>query len=593
MAAASDLSLRLSLRQVRHLARDVFYERGEDYFANGLVQSLVQHGNTVTAVVSGTHDYTVRLSAEDGHLVHRCSCPLGLDGAFCKHTVATCLAWLDAGKNDTRQSSGKRAVRSTASVELVTIDDLRPWLLQQPASVLADFLLETAVRDTRLREKLLRLAARATARGLDLSVYRKAIDRATRTRGFIDYHEASGFAENVREAVAPLQEILDEDPSQAAVVMDLAEHTLTRVENVLAEADDSDGEIGSVLDELQDFHLAACNIARPDPEALAARLFAWETHDGWGVFHNAAEIYADVLGAAGHAAYRRLAEAAWAKLPAHKPGDHEGCKGSRYLITGIMESLARASGDIDALVAIKAKNLSYAWDYLQIAEIYREASRTDDALDWAERGLRAFPRDTDSRLLAFLADEYHCRRRHDDALALVWRPFESHPTLENYQLLKRHAKRAAAWPDWRGRALDYLRTKIAREEPPRKNVHPHAFWTAALSASLVRIHLWEKDVETAWLAAQDQRLPSDLWLELAAARAKTHPADAIPLYLREAESHISRTGKEAYRTAVTLLKKIRDLHLRLSQSAEWTALLNRLRTTHKAKRTFIALVSDL
>src|SRR5690606_33231883 len=111
----------------------------------------------------------------------------------------------------------------------------------------------------------------------------------------------------------------------------------------------------------------------------------------------------------------------------------------RFRLTNIMEALARTTGDLDAVVAIKAKNLSHAYAFLQIAELYGDARRHDDALAWAERGLKAFPKNTDSRLLEFLATEYHRRGRHDEAIALGWRQFDERPSLETYRVLKSHA----------------------------------------------------------------------------------------------------------------------------------------------------------
>ena len=582
---ASALSRLLTLKQIRQLAGDTSFARGEAYCAEGRVRSLVAHGDTLTATVTGTENYTVRLAAEDGALTHRCSCPVGADGAFCKHGVAVALAWLAA---DPREANAE----SSASTPLVTLDDLRPWLIEQPSATLAGWLLETAERDDRLREKLLRHAARATHKGLDLSAYRKSIDRATRTGGFIEYSAAFGFAEGVREAVEPLRELLTGDVAQAAAVIELVEHALARVEEAMESADDSNGEIGTLLTELQDLHLAACEAARPDPAELAARLFEWELGDGWDVFYNAAETYADILGAAGLAAYRRLAEAAWRKLPSLKPGDNKGYDGSRFRLTSIMEALARTSGDVEALVAIKARDLSHAYHYLQIAELYRNAKQSDVALDWAERGVKAFPRDTDERLLEFLADEYHRLGRHDKALALMWRPFESRPSLEHYQLLKKHADRADAWPQWRDRALVTLRKMIAQEAAGKKGRVDFG-WGHAHHGTLVQVFLWEKDHQSAWTEAQKHPLDRRLWLELAAVREKTHPADAIPIYLREAEALIAQAGNRSYGEAIRRLKQIKTLHLRLSLADEWTATLVRLRTQHKAKRNFIALAASL
>ncbi len=90
--------------------------------------------------------------------------------------------------------------------------------------------------------------------------------------------------------------------------------------------------------------------------------------------------------------------------------------GRRYRITSIMEALARANGDVESLVAIKSRDLSSAYSFLKIAEIYREAGQHDRALEWAERGALAFPDKTDSRLREFLAEEYHRRHRHAEAM---------------------------------------------------------------------------------------------------------------------------------------------------------------------------------
>ena len=57
----------------------------------------------------------------------------------------------------------------------------------------------------------------------------------------------------------------------------------------------------------------------------------------------------------------------------------------------MMEALARQSGDLEALLAVKSRSLSFAYDFLQIAESCRKAGRADLAIEWAERGVRAFP----------------------------------------------------------------------------------------------------------------------------------------------------------------------------------------------------------
>ena len=199
---SSTLGRLLTPKQIKHLAGERSFLRGRDYCDGGHVRSLVVHGDTLTATVCGTHDYAVRLAVKDGSLQHRCSCPVGADGGFCKHGVAVALAWLGANSAD-GSPARKKSRPEPDDTLIVRLDDLHPWLLEQPPDKLAGYLLEVAERDDRLREKLLRAAARATAKGLNLTAYHRSLERATRTGGFIDYYGAGGYAEGVREAVAP------------------------------------------------------------------------------------------------------------------------------------------------------------------------------------------------------------------------------------------------------------------------------------------------------------------------------------------------------------------------------------------------------
>jgi uncharacterized Zn finger protein len=97
------------------------------------------------------------------------------------------------------------------------------------------------------------------------------------------------------------------------------------------------------------------------------------------------------------------------------------------------------------------------YNYWRIAETYRKANRHDQALAWAEKGLKAFPEHTDSRLREFAAEEYHRRKRHEDAVQLMWTAFLEQPYLEAYQTLKKHAAKAGSWPQWRERALTEIK----------------------------------------------------------------------------------------------------------------------------------------
>ena len=584
----------LDRRTLRRMAGTRSFGRGEEYFASGRVGALAEHEGQLTAKVRGTREYLVKLWADGDEVGYSCTCPIGADGAFCKHGVAAGLACLGDAS-----ASGKQG---RAPKPAVTMEDVRAYLENQNKDTLVRLIVEQAMNDDRLRERLLMKTARKGPKGLDLATFRRAIDRAVSTGDFVDYRSAYDYARGIEEVIDSVAELLKE--GYAAEVIELTEHALAEVEDAIGSVDDSDGHMGGILGRLQELHLAACKKAKPDPEELAKRLFVWEMRTEWDTFYGSAATYARVLGKRGIAAYRTLAEAEWARVPALGPGKDDADRyGRRFRITHIMETLAQQSGDVEALVAIKSRDLSHAYSYLQIAEVYKQARRFEEALEWAEQGVKAFPDRTDSRLRDFLAEEYHRRKRHDEAMALMWAEFAESPCLADYQKLKTHADRLpaapnatqagiAGWPLWRQKALAFLREELAKakKDPPkdRWGWAPHAD-----RSELVRIFLWEKDDEAAWREAKEGGCSDDLWLELAARREKDHPEDALPVYEAQIDTTVNKKNNDAYREAVGLLRKVRDLMTRLGCEAEFACYLDRVRVAHKAKRNFMKLMDQM
>jgi uncharacterized Zn finger protein len=578
--ASSSFAAFLERSTLRRIAGARSFERGEDYFLNGQVKALAEHEGTITAKVQGTRPYRIELWIEEDDLEYSCTCPMGADGEFCKHCVAVGLSWTE----NIEQKNLKKGKQAPG----VTIEDVRTYLLGQDKNALVEMLVNRSMEDDRLRQSLFIKAAKKSSKGLDLATYRRAIDDAVELDGFVDYRSAYDYAHRIKEAIDSVDELLKE--GRPAEVIKLTEYALGAVEEAMGSVDDSDGNMGGILERLQDLHHEACKKAKPDPEALAQRLFQWELRTGYDTFYGASETYAGVLGKKGLAVYQALAEAEWAKVPALRPGQRSSEEyGKRFRITHIMEMLARRTGDVEAVIAVKKRDLSLAYHYLQIAEIYKDARKHDLALEWAERGVKAFPERTDSRLREFLAEEYHRRKRYDEAMALIWAEFTEYPILDQYKKLKAHAQRIDQWKLWRDKALDYLRSEIARAKDQRqRNRWP--WYYHADHSELVRIFLWEKDVKAAWREAQEGGCSNDLWLELAAKRDKDHPEEALPIYQRQIEPTLDRKNNQAYAETINLLRKVRELMFRLERKDEFTNYLEKVRVAHRPKRNFMKLL---
>jgi len=581
----SRTSLRmLNRRKLRELAGERYFARGEAYFDEGRVRGLTEYRGRVSARVAGTEDYRVKLWVEGDDIGYACSCPLGDDGEFCKHCVAVGLAWVEE-----TEAKGQHSLRRDAAA---TLDDVRALLERQDKSRLVELLLNEALENENLRERLLLETARLNPARVNLATYRHALKRAIRTGNYVAYAGAGSYARGLHRVCESLAALLND--GHAAEVVELTEYALAQLEESLGYVDDSAGRVGSVAYELQELHRRACQQARSEPVALARRLFAWELRSEWEFFYGAVETYADVLGETGLAEYRRLAEAEWARVPALGAGERETeYDGRRFRITQIMQTLARQSGDVEALVEIMQRDLSAPYDYLQIAEAYRAAGKHDAALDWAERGWKIFAPDHDWRLGEFIADEYHRRGRHDEALSLIWEQFTQSPDLEHYRKLHTHAHEAgrSCWTRWRERALAHMRA--APEDRPHIGRRAQAYRRTADRSELVRILLWEKRYDEAWQEACAGGCAEDLWLQLAAAREAEHPADALMIYQARIAPLIELTNNTAYEQAVELLRKVRRLMLRLERTREFDDYLAALRVEYKRKRNFIQLLGTI
>lgn len=350
-----ELSQALDRATVAGLASALSYERGLAYLEAGRVGPLRASAGRVGATVQGSESYLVELRAEGEKLRFSCSCPIGREGAFCKHCVAVALAWLG--------EHGDPAP---------TLDDARVHLETLPQSELVELLIDHAHDDEALTRKLLLQAARpADGAVADVASLRTLIEQAFAYRDFVPYREVWGYVRGVEEATGALEALLEQ--GRGGDVVELAEHALKLAERALDHIDDSGGQMGDAIARIEELHLDACSKARPDPEALAERLFAWELDGPWDVFDQAVVRYAEVLGDTGLARYRELGEEAWAEVPKLAPGEgRSGRHGTRFRITRIMQALAQSSGNLAEEIAVAERDLSIGYRFLQIAELCRE-----------------------------------------------------------------------------------------------------------------------------------------------------------------------------------------------------------------------------
>ncbi len=128
------------------------FDRGQRCFADGRVVEVEGvkgelHGK-VRPAEAGRAAYVVRLWIRSEGLAYECTCPIGVERRFCKHTVAIALAHLERERADAERG----------------LDVLREALVTIPAPAMIDGLLVLARRDAVMADALKRMCLDALSR---------------------------------------------------------------------------------------------------------------------------------------------------------------------------------------------------------------------------------------------------------------------------------------------------------------------------------------------------------------------------------------------------------------------------------------------
>ncbi len=536
---------RFDIGALKNLVGANVFARGEKYHRDGHAQILSLEPGRVLAQVTGSEDYRTEVTLRGKQFGGECSCPAFEDWGFCKHMVAAALAANDAPTED----GG-------------ALSRIRDHLKAKSVDALVAMIVELAERDPALFRKLdtASIALRADDKTLETQL-RKAIDSATRTGDFIDYREASGWASGVDAALDALAEIAS---ARAAIALKLAVRAIERIEQATESMDDSDGHCGALLERARDIHLAAARAARPEPVQFARDLFARETEQDHDAFDGAAALYADALGETGLAEYRRLAAAAWDKLPACSGGgreDHE-FNYDYHRLSGILDFFAERDGDVEARIALRAKDLSSPWSYLQLAEFCRAQGRQEEALRRAEEGLWLFEdKRPDERLVLFTAELLAEAGRGEDAEARLWRAFEKAPSRALYDQLGKFGGKIAG-----ERAVTSLEDRLAKMTSPLRSDPADL---------LIEILTREKMYDAAWASARKHGASPARKNALAEASEKTHPVEALRIYAERVEQLVNGGGNPGYAQAAALIARMGKLRSAAEQMAYIAALKER------------------
>jgi tetratricopeptide (TPR) repeat protein len=209
--------------------------------------------------------------------------------------------------------------------------------------------------------------------------------------------------------------------------------------------------------------------------------------------------------------------------------------------------------------ALRAKDLSSQWQYLQLAEFCGAQGHDEEALRRAEEGLWLFEDERPDERLVFLTAELLVKAgRKKDAEARLWRAFEKSPSLALHAQLRKLGGKAAGV-----RAVEFVEGGLAKQTVSPWH-HP--------ADLLIRILMEEKMPDAAWAAVHRHGATMGVRESLARASEATHPKAAVDVYAERVEQLAGSGGNPAYAQAADLVARMAKLRSATEQAAYVTAL---------------------
>lgn len=604
-----DWQAALSDAALRDVAGAAVFARGQTYAASGAVQEpalsypQARRQIALQATVLGTQRYSAGvLVNENDDVQGDCDCPHAQDGNFCKHQVALALTLRgmlggDAPVPDPQAKKKVAAAAKRAQTQAGNREALKTFVQGQSAAVLADRLWAWAEMDRDLMADLKAWAAQSRA-GTDSKALASAITELLRnTRDFLDWRDSGAYARRAEQVLPMLEPLLARDPAQ---LRELCEHALRRLYKVAEHADDSNGEIGGVMQGLMDLLLRALQ-AEPPPGAWLERWFALMADDPWGFWNESA-----VLDAAGPAVQARYAERAakdWQTWLDKHPAD-----GAPTGKTGVGRNLRAASisgshwdyerhrlrkryldslrqqDDPQALLDAMRSSAESAAEYQDLVQFCEAQGRNREAFQFAQAAHKLFPKDVRSE-----ADLLRCYERDgwdEEALTIRQAQLERTPDVDRYRAVLDAAERA-------GRDREAYRDELfawaqTQETPSRATFgirgigqdKPHG---ERIVSVRVQWLLSERKLDEALTLAQaPNRCNPNLLLALARKLPAKRHAEAVPLLLRVFDVEMAGASSP-YQKPLALVQEALE-RMAPAQRSEWLAYL---RAQYKAKRNFI------
>ena len=582
-----------------HASADSF-QRGRDYYQQGAVQLLVQRGMVLTAEVEGSDPvpYVVRCTfVANGVTSETCTCPYDWEG-WCKHIVATCLAYLHQPQTVEERPALDTLIASLSREQLQSL--LLKLAEHDPA------LIETIERQVTLLTPIIAKATTpppAAPSAPRIEVDPKAVRRQVRSimrslnhmRASEAYWHIGALVDEVRQVLEQAWTLIRADDGRDALILleTITEEYLSAWENL----DDSDGEASDFFNDLGEAWteaLLSADLSQQERKSWIARLEKWQQELGdYGVDDTLDPAFIAALHGWDNPPLQRVLQGTITEQGAWDGEAPDYADDLAVARLHVLERrgrfqeylyLAETEGQTEAYVTMLVRlgrtqeaatygrqYLATAQEALALAKALYESGERELGLQVAEYGLTL--QGPKASLAEWLRDQAAAMGETARALSAAEIAFHEGLGLANY--LRAAEIAGEQWPERRAALLDHARQT--------KSYVPQG---------QVDVFLHEGLIDDA-IAAVEANATHTLVERVVDAAQTSHPDWVIQVCRRQAEQIMDAGKAEYYHAAANWLAKARTAYRAEGREEEWKTYLNELIARHRRKYKLVPMLEAL
>lgn len=572
--------MKITETALKSLTSTESYARGNELYRAGAIYDIFRQGNVLTGKCEGSSApfYQLRVTIDEGGIQEAsCTCPYDW-GGYCKHIIALILTYIHDPDTFVEQQRVEELLTDLDKESLVRL--IGKMVEKDPDLY---FWLQTAVQSGSVKSKPSQSREKRKT-SVSKIEYRKQIQSILHSLGGYRRSEAywmmGGMVNQLQQVRQSANAFLDAgDPEGALVILSTL---LTEVSGSFEEFDDSDGELGTFLDELalpMVEAILSADLSKSERNRMAKELepvinelsdYGIDQLDvilstlekGWVIGNRfAPEDSDDTI----------LIEAQLNVLERQNRTDEflHLCLETGQYLRYILKQIE--AGVYDQAVATAWKTLTQASEALLVAKGLRDVGRLDDALQLAEKGLGLDGSKHD--LGVWLGPIEETQGRVQQAIQSYQAAFTSLPSLELYQTLEKLS----------GQNWEILKPELLR-----------VFEGDRFAEEMVDIYLSEEEWDAA-IAAAD-RLGDwqyNLVEKVADQVITVRPDWVIQASRKQARALIEKNQSKYYAIAAHWLTKMKQAYLATGRKTEWQAYLDGLKSTYSRRPALQAELKKL